>query len=305
MNRPRERGRSTTPGGADERCSRRRLLRATGAGLPVLWVGAANAGAAQEGDAAVLFADQTSDGVAIRIAAVRTAIDVTYTVSSQETDRILAEGIFNAGTRRLNVTIRLDERIERSQTLSISLFRPDGDAPLTSDTAEVSVLGDTSGQTIGNATDGQASNETTNEETAGDNATAAEVVEGDERDAEAQSASSPRSQAHEDADGAETDADGERALGDEESDTDGQDPDTAESDDAEENDTGPSGSETPGFGVGTALASLGGLAYALDRFVGGDAAEQSSASPASQAQQDADERNSSSPRSQAQQDADE
>jgi|GEM_PF-4727872 len=255
MNRPRERGISTRSGGAGERCTRRRLLRAAGAGLTVL--GVADTGAAQEGDAAVLFADQTSDGVAIRIAAVRTAIDVTYTVRSQDTDRILAEGVFNAGTRRRNVTIRLDERIERSQTLSISLFRPDTDAPLISDTAEVSVLGDTSEQMNENATDGQASNQTTNDEPDGDNATAAEVVEVDEQDA----------------DGAETDADGEDALGDEESDTNGQDADTNEVDDAEENEAGPSGSGTPGFGIGTALASVGGLAYALDRFVGADADE--------------------------------
>jgi len=266
-----------------KRRSRRRLLRALGAGVTAL--AATNAGAAQEGDAAVLFADQTSDGVAIRIAAVRTAIDVTYTVRSLDTGRTLAEGTFNAGTRRRGVTIRLDELIERDQTLSISLSRPDADAPLTSDTATVSVLGDTSGQTVENATDGRASNETTSNETTAGNATADEIIEGDEQDA--------------------ADADGQGAFGDEESDANARDAATDESDGEEENDEEQADSGTPGFGIGTALATLGGLAYALDRRVGDDDPEQSSASPASQAQQDADERGSSSPRSQAHEDADE
>jgi len=223
------------------RRSRRRLLRSLGAGLTAL--AATNAGAAQEGDAAVLFTDQTTDGAAIRIAAVRTAIDVTYTVRSLDTDRILAQGTFNAGTRRRGVTIRLDELLERDQTLSISLSRPNGGATLTSDSAEVSVLGDTNG----NATDGRGLNGTATDETAGDNATADEVVEVDERD------------------GAESDVDGQGALSGGETDPNGRDADSTEADREEQ-----SSSELSGFGIGTALASFGGVAYALDRRRDGD-----------------------------------
>lgn len=205
------------------RRSRRRLLRTFGAGLTAL--AATNAGAAQEGDAMVLFTDQTIDGVAIRIAAVRTAIDVTYTVRSWDTDRTLAEGMFNGGTRRRGVTIRLDELIERDQTLSISLSRPESGSRLIADSAEVSVLGDTSEQTSENATDGRTTNETAPDETGGDNVTADEVVEVDERDAV-----------------------------------------TSEADEKEPADSG-----TPGFGVGPALATVSGLAYALARRSGDDA----------------------------------
>ncbi|GAA0678150.1 hypothetical protein ACFQDG_04435 [Natronoarchaeum mannanilyticum] len=231
-----------------ERRSRRRLLRALGAGLTGL--AATNAAAAQEGDAAVLFTDQTIDGVAIRIAAVRTAIDVTYTVRSLDTGRTLAEGTFNAGTRRRGVTIRLDEQIERDQTLSISLSRPEDGSPLISDTAEVAVLGDTSEQTGANATAERTPNEIANDETTDGNATVDEVVEVDEQDA--------------------ADADGQGALSDEESDVNGRDADTPEADEEGENEDAPADSRTPGFGVGAALASVGGLAYALARRPGDD-----------------------------------
>jgi len=227
------------------RRSRRRLLRALGAGLAAY--AATNAGAAQEGDAAVLFTDQTIDGVAIRIDAVRTAIDVTYTVRSLDTDRILAEGVFNGGTRRRGVTVRLDELIERDQTLSISLSRPEDDSPLITDTAEVSVLGDTSGQTNENASEGRRLNETATDETGGDNATAGEVVEVDEQD------------------DAESDVDGRGSLADGEGDGIARDDDATAADREEQ-----SGSELSGFGIGTALASIVSLTVALGRRRSGD-----------------------------------
>ncbi len=224
------------PADESDRCSRRGLLRATGTGLTAL--GIAGTGAAQEGDAAVLFADQTSDGVAIQLAAVRTGIDVAYVIRSQDSDRTLAEGTFNAGTRRRNVTIRLEERIERDQTLSISLSRLDDGSPLVVDTAAVTLLGE---QADSDAADGPVSNETATGETSGSDATADDVVEVSEPDAVDEVSDL-----------------NERDATDEDDEVDGEEP---------------TDSGTPGFGVGTALASVGGLAYAFARRSGADADE--------------------------------
>ncbi len=224
------------PADESDRCSRRCLLRAIGTGLTAL--GIAGTGAAQEGDAAVLFADQTSDGVAIQLAAVRTGIDVAYVIRSQDSDRTLAEGTFNAGTRRRNVTIRLEERIERDQTLSISLSRLDDGSPLVGDTAEVTLLGE---QADSDAADGSVSNETATGETSGSDATADDVVEVSEPDAVDEVSDL-----------------NERDAADEDAETDGE----ASAD-----------SGMPGFGVGTALASVGGLAYAFARRSGAGADE--------------------------------
>jgi len=120
---------------------RRRLLRATGAGVASLTLLTPTGPVAgqESSQVSVEFNDQTTNGREIVIAEVKTAVDVLFTVATDRHETTFAQGQLDAGTDLEDYTVTLSKTLTQERTLEVSLYPADGGEALAMDKAKVSV----------------------------------------------------------------------------------------------------------------------------------------------------------------------
>lgn len=118
--------------------NRRRLLGALGATVAGVTVGSAGTSAAAPTESSVRFEDQTTDGREIVVAEVDAAVDVMYTLATDDHETRYAHGELAAGEYR-DLTITTSNLIQHDRTLEFSLYPSGGGNRITYDSASVVV----------------------------------------------------------------------------------------------------------------------------------------------------------------------
>ena len=120
--------------------NRRRLLQTVGVGLTGLIAGSAGVSAAEgaPAESSVTFGAQTTDGREVVIAEVDAAVDVMYTLSTENHETRYARGELAAGEYR-DLAITTSKPIQDDQKLDFSLYPSGGGSRITHDSAPVTV----------------------------------------------------------------------------------------------------------------------------------------------------------------------